>query len=160
MRPALSPCLVGCVRARGIKKGRGEEGEGGGLKEYFYMTMGERELFFLHPVNVCACACAGRCCGSQPSHVKEVGCRQQAMRLAIMTLPGGMAHGSALLLSFFLAVYYISSRNARYVCLCKKCHVMLVVEMAQLPAAQQSSQLQQQLNPYRVDELHSGIEAA
>lgn len=46
MRPALSPCLVGCVRARRIKKGRGEEGEGGGLKEYFYMTMGERELFF------------------------------------------------------------------------------------------------------------------
>ena len=61
---------------------------------------------------------------------------------------------------FFLAVYYISSRNARYVCLCKKCHVMLVVEMAQLPAAQHSSQLQQQLNPYRVDGLHSGIEAA
>lgn len=32
--------------------------------------------------------------------------------------------------------------------------------MAQLPAAQQSSQLQQQLNLYRVDGLHSGIEAA
>ena len=61
---------------------------------------------------------------------------------------------------FFLAVYYISSRNARYVCLCVKSHVMLVVEMAQLPAAQHSSQLQQQLNPYRVDGLHSGIEAA
>lgn len=92
--------------------------------------------------------------------MKEVGCRQQAMRLAIMTLPGGMAHGSALLLSFFFGrLLYFFSKCAVCMFVCKKsCDA--VVEMAQLPAAQQSSQLQQQLNPYRVDELHSGIEAA
>ena len=39
--------LSGGCTCQENQKGAREEGEGGGLKEYFYMTMGEESFFFL-----------------------------------------------------------------------------------------------------------------